>query len=92
MTTGKKPHKECDFFCLFFNRNKQIENYFFFQRSIVHVHIIFGLAEKSHNLVEGVGLDWAVFQWVLVLVIFKSLLSNLSHRLKLTANTIRKFL
>lgn len=93
MTTGKKPHKECDFFCLFFNRNKQIEiYYFFFQRSIVHVHIIFGLAENSHNLVEGVGLDWAVFQWVLVLVIFKSLLSNLSHRLKLTANTIRKFL
>lgn len=38
MTTGKKPHKECDFFCLFFNRNKQIE-IFFFQRSIVHVHI-----------------------------------------------------
>lgn len=30
MTTGKKPHKECDFFCLFFNRNKQIEIYFFF--------------------------------------------------------------
>lgn len=77
MTTGKKPHKEWDF--LFFKRNKQIEIFFIFSENIIHVHIFFGLAEKSHNLVKGVGLDRAVFQWVLVLVIFKSLLSNLSH-------------
>lgn len=30
--------------------------FFFFKRSIVHVHIYFGLAEKSHNPVEAV--DW----------------------------------
>lgn len=87
MTTGKKPHKECDFFCLFLNRNKQIKD-FFFRETLS----ILGLAEKSHNLVEGVGLDWEVFRQVLVLFIFKSLLINLSHGFKLTSNTVRNFL
>lgn len=78
-------------FCLFFNRNKQIQIFFFFlkQRSIVHVQVYFGLAEKSHDPVEGAGLEQAVFQ--LGLVMLKSFLSKLSDKLHVTTDTNKKF-
>jgi len=68
-------------------------SFFLKLRSIVHVQVYFGLAEKSHNLVEGAGLERAVFQLGLVLVMRQSFWINLSaSKLKLTIHTNGKFL
>lgn len=39
----------------FFNRKKQIEIFFFFQRSIVHVHILFWAGKKEPQSGGGCG-------------------------------------
>lgn len=53
MTTGKKPHKECDFFCLFLNRNKQIEDFFF--RETLSMFTLFGAGRKEPQSGGGWG-------------------------------------
>lgn len=53
MTTGKKPHKECDFFCLFLNRNKQIEDFFF--RETLSIFTLFGAGRKEPQFGGGCG-------------------------------------
>lgn len=60
MTAGKKPHKECDFFCLFFNRNKQIEvcfGFVFFFREALSMYTFLWADRKEPQSGEGVGLD-----------------------------------
>lgn len=91
----KKTTQRMWLFLFIFDRNKKNWDFFFIfpEKHCPCTHFFWaGRKEPQSGGGCGAGYIQAVFQWVLVLVIFKSLLSNLSHRLKLTANTIRNFL
>lgn len=95
VTIGKKHTKILTFsiyFSIETNKSRFFCLFVFKAEEHCHVQVYLWLAEKSHDPVEDAGLERAVFQLGLVLVVLKSFLSKLSHKLKVPINTNTKFL
>lgn len=92
MTIGKKHTKIWLVLFIFLIETNKFRLFFFKAEKHCPCTGLFWAGRKSHDPVEGAGLEQAVFQLGLLLVMHKSFLIKLSSKLKLTIETNRKFL